>query len=141
MRGTEVRSPPRRKASVPVEREERLRKAHARAQTLRSAFPSASLVKVHLQFLPAGDPPHAAQSFQLYPGARMFFDYPCPYGGCDGVFELGTEADRTLMGDKPSVSGVLECGGHRARDGLPHQPCGLRMNYKISARHEPPSPA
>ena len=119
-----------------LEREERLRKSRARAQTLRSSFPSASLVEVRLQFLPATTPPHAEQSFKLYPGARAFFGYPCPYGDCDGIYELGPEADRALTGHSSCVTGTLECGGVRSRDGLSKQPCGLRVTYRIAAHHE-----
>jgi hypothetical protein len=128
---------PRQKPSAFRERKERLRKARDAAQTLRSAFPNATLVNVQLQFLPASAPPHAAQSFVIYPGARAFFEYPCPYGDCDGIYELGAAAVQALAQDSSGVSGTLECGGLRSRDGLQRQPCGLNMSYTITARHEP----
>lgn len=132
-----MRFPPRNKVSAFREREENLRKARLSAQTLRDAAPEASLVDVQLAFLPAAAPPHAAQSFQLYPPARAFFSYPCPYGDCDGVYNLGVEAARVLVREKSSVAGTVECAGSRSRDGLQGQTCGLRMTYSISAQHEP----
>jgi hypothetical protein len=118
------------------EREERLRRGRLEAGTLRDRFPSASLVSVELIFDPATELPHAPQSFALYPAARAFFWYPCPYGDCDGVFDLSVPAERALENTKPRVSGVLECTGVRVRDRRPKQPCGLRVNYSISAKHE-----
>jgi hypothetical protein len=128
---------PRQKPSVSRERRERLRTAHDAAQTLRDAFPGATLVSVQLQFLPVTAPPHAAQSFVMYPAARAFFEYPCPYGDCDGIYELGAAAVRALTRDGSGVSGIAECCGLRFRDGLPRQPCGLRMSYTITARQAP----
>jgi hypothetical protein len=126
---------PNKKLSIFREREERLRKGHAAAHTLRNAFPTATHVTVQLRFLPAAAPPHAEQSFVLYPGARAFFAYPCPYGDCNGIYDLRAEAVRALGGEKSRVAGTLECGGVRCKDGLLRQPCGLRVSYTISARH------
>jgi hypothetical protein len=131
-----VRFPPRNKIPTARERDERLRKGHSEAPVLRDASPGAMLVNVHLSFLPANEPPHAEQSFALYPAARAFFVYPCPYGDCDGVYDLSAEAARTLGREKSNVTGVVECGGTRSRDGLQGQPCGLRVSYTISAKHE-----
>jgi hypothetical protein len=127
---------PRQKPSLFRERKERLRKARDAAATLRSAFPKATLVNIELQFLPATAPPHAAQSFVMYPAARAFFEYPCPYGDCDGIYELGAAAAQALGGENSAVSGTLECGGLRSRDGLQRQPCGLAMSYTITTKHD-----
>jgi hypothetical protein len=127
----------RQKTPVSRERKERLRKAHDAAQTLRDAFPHATLVSVQLQFLPVTAPPHAAQSFVMFPGARAFFQYPCPYGDCDGIYELGAAAARALALDSSGVCGTVECCGLRSRDGLPRQPCGLRVSYTITAPQTP----
>jgi hypothetical protein len=133
----DMRPLPRQKPSAFRERKERLRRAADAAQTLRSACPNAALVIVQLQFLPAAAPPHAAQSFSLYPGARAFFEYACPYGDCDGIYELGAAASQALSPEHPDVSGTLECSGLRSRNGLQRQPCGLRVDYTITVRREP----
>lgn len=132
-----MRLQPRQKLSAFRERKERLRRARDSAQTLRNAYPHAMLVNVQLQFLPASAPPHAAQSFVMYPGARAFFEYPCPYGDCDGVYQLGTAAVQALAHESCDASGTLECCGARARDGQQRQPCGLRMTYTIAAQYDP----
>lgn len=132
-----MRFPPRNKVSAYREREERLRKGRLSAQTLREASPETTLVNVQLKFLPIAAPPHAAQSFVLYPSARAFFSYPCPYGDCDGVYDLSAEAARALGREKSRVTGTVECAGARSRDGLQAQPCGLRVSYTIGAQHEP----
>jgi hypothetical protein len=103
---------------------------------LRAAFPNAATVNVQLRFLPATAPLHAAQSFMLYPAARAYFSYPCPYGDCDGIYDLSTPAHQALGRKAGSVSGTLECAGVRSRDGLQRQPCGLRVSFTISAQHE-----
>jgi hypothetical protein len=136
-----MRFPPRNKVPASREREERLRKGRMAAQALRDVFPSATLVTVNLNFVPTEAPPHAAQSFSLYPAARAFFSYPCPYGDCDGIYDLSTEADRAVANGKSRVTGVLTCDGMRARDGRQGQPCGLRVNYSIGAEHEVARPA
>lgn len=123
------------------ERDEQLRSARAGAQPLRVAFPTASVVNVHLRFLPATAPLHAAQSFVLYPAAKAFFAYPCPYGDCDGIYDLAADAARALAGDTSRVTGVSECAGARSRDGLQRQLCGLRLSYTISATRESLVPA
>jgi hypothetical protein len=131
-----MRPAPRQKVSSFREREERLRKGRDAAQTLRAAFPNTSTVNVQLRFLPATAPLHAAQSFMLYPAARAYFSYPCPYGDCDGIYDLDAPAHQALGRKTGSVNGTLECAGVRSRDGLQRQPCGLRVSYTITAQHE-----
>jgi hypothetical protein len=124
------------KLSPSREREERLRTARAAAQPLRVVSPTTASVSIQLRFVGGSDPLHATQSFVLYPAAKACFAYPCPYGDCDGIYDLVAEASRTLSGQKTRVTGVCECTGMRSRDGLQRQPCGLRMSYTISAKHE-----
>jgi hypothetical protein len=123
------------KPSAFRDREERLRIGRTAAQPLRSVFPNAAIVNVQLRFLPETAPLHAAQTFALYPGAKAYFAYPCPYGDCDGIYDLASEANRALSGDKSRVTGTLECAGVRSREGLQKQPCGLRVSYTITAKH------
>jgi hypothetical protein len=94
------------------------------------------VVNVTLRFLTPTLPLHADQSFALYPAARAYFSYPCPYGDCDGVFDVSEPAGRTLAREKAQVAGTLTCSGLRSRDGLVRQSCGLRVNYTISSQHE-----
>jgi hypothetical protein len=125
----------RRKASETSARDERLRQMRAGAQTLRSTCPSASLVNVQLDFLSGAGQTHAAQSFVLYPGARAVFCYPCPYGDCDGIYDLSSEADQTLNRQRPRVTGISSCRGTRSRTLQPTTCCGLSVRYTIVAKH------
>jgi hypothetical protein len=125
-------SPPRNKVPTARDRADQMRKRRADSSTLREVSPETASVNVHLEFLPLSAPPHAAQSFVLYPAARAFFEYPCPYGDCDGVYNFSAEAKRVLGHEKKSVAGTVECSGMRSRDGTQKQVCGLRVSYRIS---------
>lgn len=111
------------------------------APALRIAAPTASIVKVTLQFVPPALPMYADQSFSLYPSARAYFGYPCPYGDCNGIFDLGAAARRTLNREEDQVVGSLVCEGLRSRDGASRQACGMRVTYTITAQHEPAAEA
>jgi hypothetical protein len=126
----------RKKTPVSREREERLRQLRAEAQPLRNACPSATRVNVVLEFLQSEEPQHAAQTFVMYPAASALFSYPCPYGDCDGIYDLTPEAKRTLGREAPQVTGTVNCSGTRSRDGQPQQPCGLGVRYTISTEHD-----
>jgi hypothetical protein len=130
-------APPRRKTPPVPDRGDRLRTARAAAQKLRSACPAATEVNVQLRFLPTTAPVHAEQSFVLYPAAQAYFAYPCPYGDCDGIYDLNSAADHALVRGKTRVSDTIECAGTRSRNGQSGQPCGLQLTYTITAQYEP----
>jgi hypothetical protein len=127
-----MRFPPRDKLPTARDRAELMRKRRAGSGTLREVSPGTASVNVHLDFLPSSAPPHAAQSFVLYPAARAFFEYPCPYGGCDGIYDFSAEAQRVLAHEKKCVTGIVQCTGMRSHDGSQKQACGLRVSYSIS---------
>jgi hypothetical protein len=124
----------RSKPSALRDRHELLRTGRAAAQALRRVCPTALFVNVQLQFLSA--PSHAAQSFILYPAAQAYFSFPCPYGDCDGIYDLDFAATRTLTRQAGRVTGTLECAGMRSGAGLSKQRCGLQVGYTITTRHE-----
>jgi hypothetical protein len=127
----------RQKVPTARDRGDELRKRRASAGTLREVSPGTALVKVQLSFLPLSAPPHAAQSFVLYPAARAFFEYPCPYGGCDGVYDFSTEATQALRKVTEPVTGTVECSGMRSHEGAQKEKCGLRVSYSIVAERTP----
>ena len=141
MRLSNTRTRPRSKPSALREREERLRAGRAAAQPLRNACPSATFVNVQLRFLPATAPAHVAQSFVLYPAAKAYFAYPCPYGDCSGIYNLDLEASRAMAAEKSRVTGTLECAGTRSHIGQPREQCGLQVRYMITTKHEAESTA
>lgn len=131
-----MRLSPKRKAPSPSDRRDELRKARAAAPTLRMACPDAALVRVELAFPEELRPPHAPQAFSVYPPAKAHFVYACPFGDCDGVYDLNEIAFGTLQAGKRKVRGTLTCTGHRARNGKSGCPCELAATYSIIVRHD-----
>jgi hypothetical protein len=132
-----MRVPSRKKTSVYQQRVEQWRKDRAAAQTLRDAFPAAARVNVRLQFLQPPGQTSSSQSYELYPPARAHFAYRCPYGDCDGIFDLGVPVVAALSRGASHVEGVLECSGVRSRAGLQRQSCGLRVRYTLAVQYKP----
>jgi hypothetical protein len=102
---------------------------------LRMACPEAELVRVELEF--QADPllAHAPQAFSLYPAAKAHFAYACPFGDCDGVYDLNSIAFEALRARKPKARGTLTCNGHRSRTGKVDEACELTLRYSITVRH------
>jgi hypothetical protein len=133
----DVRSSPPRGSSGFQDRAERLRSGRAAARSLREGFPAVTRVTVHLQFQADEAQSHADQSFVFYPGARAYFGFSCPYGDCDGIFDLTAAANSTLQQQVPRATGILECRGSRSRHRQPGQLCGLHLIYTVTAEHGP----
>ena len=134
LRSTRPRLATQKSVSVIQDRAERLRKGRAAAALLRDVCPRATHIAVRLKFQA---PPHTDQSFVLYPGARAYFGFPCPYGDCDGIYDLSHAAQSILEGTALQASGTLECDGLRSRHRIPRQPCGLQVSYIVNAQRLP----
>jgi hypothetical protein len=118
-----------------------LRKARAAAPTLSAACPEAALVRVELEF--QADPllAHAPQILSIYPPAKAHFAYACPFGDCDGVYDLNEIALGALRSGKARTRGILTCSGHRSRNGSARHTCDLALSYSITvACHSGRSP-
>jgi hypothetical protein len=129
-----VRFPPAKKDSTPVDRREELRKARASAPSLRTAWPDAALVRVELEFQANPLLAHAPQAYSLYPAAKAHFGYACPFGDCDGVYDLNAVVFETLQAGKRNARGTLTCSGHRSRSGKDEDVCALSLRYSITVR-------
>lgn len=114
-------------------RAEKLRRGRIAAPTLRDLAPDAAHLTVSLQFTGDEVRPHATQSFVLYPGARAYFEFPCPCGDCDGIYDLRPAAESALRNPGLQATGALECSGTRASHRVPSQPCGVQMSYTVTA--------
>jgi len=114
------------------DRAERLRRGRAAAPSLRELSPLTTHVVVRLQFRADETLTHADQSIVLYPGARAYFGFPCPYGDCDGIYDLtlAAQAAMTYLRSRPTET--LECSGTRSRHRL-LGPCGLQLSYTVTA--------
>ena len=108
-----------------------MRRGRASALALRMAYPSVQQLRLDLNF--EGAHPPAAQSHLLYPPARAFFAFPCPHADCDGEFDLTAVVQRTVADKAHASRGTIVCSGLRAFDHGSKQPCGLHLNYSVTA--------
>src|ERR1700739_1364669 len=103
-------------APSPARRQERmdqLRRDRATAQVLRTAFPTLKHLRIDLRFQGTSSSVPTPQSHVLYPPARAFFEYRCPYSDCDGQFDLGDAVTAALADATLRAQGSLECRGSR----------------------------
>jgi len=112
---------------------DQLRRDRATAQVLRAAFPTVQQLRIELRFEGPGSSAPTPQSHVLYPPARAFFEYPCPYSDCDGQFDLDGAVKAALADVTHRAQGVLECRGSRAGDHASRHPCLLRLVYEVTA--------
>ena len=129
-------------APSPVTRQGRmdqLRRDRATAQVLRTVFPALQHLRIELRFQgpPASVP--SPQSHVLYPSARAFFEYRCPYSDCDGQFDLSDAVKAALADATHRAHGVLECGGSRGGGATSRRPCLLQLLYEVTATYRPQS--
>ena len=120
-------------AAVRQERSERLRHGREAAQALRSAFPSVQQLRLDMRFEGTGTNTPTSQSHVLYPPARAFFMFPCPYADCDGQFDLTADVNAALADRSPRAESVLECPGFRVGERATRHPCLLRLVHRITA--------
>lgn len=110
-------------------------KGRAAAVKLDAVRPGLESVDVELRFEPVDGLAHADQLFSLFPAAKAYFVYPCPFGDCDGLYDLQSRVLTALEGKKSSASDSLKCTGARIRNGVPGSACELQMSFTIQARY------
>ncbi len=116
-------------------REKSLQK-RAKAGVLAKAFPDVEQVRVQLRFVATANPMPAAQVHALYPSAHAYFEFACPYGDCDGSFDLNGAALPLLRSSAAHTEGTMHCSGSRTAGGMTRQPCKLRADYWIDAKYQ-----
>lgn len=116
-------------------RTDRLRRDRAAAQALRAAFPSVQQLRLDMRFEDTAPEPPTSQSHVLYPPARAFFTFPCPYADCDGEFDLTAAVNAAVINQSYRTEGLVQCSGKRIRDHASRQPCLLRLLHRITATH------
>ena len=120
-------------ATMRQERMDQFRRDRATAPVLRATFPMVEQLRIELKFEAPSSSAPTPQSHVLYPPARAFFEYPCPYWDCDGQFDLGGAVRAALADATHRAEGVLECQGSRIGDRASKRPCLLRLSYEVSA--------
>jgi hypothetical protein len=122
-------------AATRQRRLEQLRRDRAAAVLLRNAFPSVQHLRIELKFQAHGASAPTPQSHVLYPPARAFFEFSCPYSDCDGQFDLGGAVKAALADVAHQASGELECRGSRGSDPASRRACGLHLGYEVMATY------
>ena len=118
---------------------DQLRRDRAAAQVMRAAFPALEHLRIELRFQGSGASAPTSQSHMLYPPARAFFEYPCPYSDCDGQFDLSGAVRAASADATRRAEGVLECSGSRGRDHASRGRCQLQLVYVVVAVYRPQS--
>jgi hypothetical protein len=116
------------------QRREQSRRRRVGAGTLAVSFPDLAQLRIQLKFEDASDRPPTGQVHDLYPSAPAFFEFACPYGDCDGIFDLREAVASMFAAAAHQGSGAMACPGCRTGPAVARQPCGLRAVYTISAR-------
>lgn len=114
---------------------EQLRRDRAAAQALHTVFPALQHLRIELSFRGPSSGAPTPQSHVLYPPARAFFEYRCPYSDCDGHFDLSGAVKAAVADATHHAQGVLECRGARGHDPTSRRPCVLQLIYEVIATH------
>jgi hypothetical protein len=120
-------------AALRQERIDQFRRERVTAPVLRAKFPTVEQLRIELKFEAPNTTAPTPQSHELYPPARAFFEFPCPYWDCDGRFDLGGAVRSALADATHRAEGVLECQGSRIGDRASRRPCLLRLSYEVTA--------
>lgn len=120
--------------SLLEQRREVSRRKRAAAGTLDEQFPAVARVRIELSFPDTAGPAPARQLHDIYPPAPAYFDFSCPYGDCDGGFDLNKAASSVMKAATIHAEGTIECSGNRV--GMTRLPCTLRAHYRIAAEYE-----
>jgi hypothetical protein len=110
---------------------EKQRRDRLAAKELRVQFPQFTTLRVDLVFDDEVSMPPAPQSIVLYPPARAYFVYPCPYAGCSGELDLAANVDDIAAQGTERAGGHVRCSGERHG---PHGKalCDLHIEYSIA---------
>lgn len=117
-------------------RRDLLRKARLDAPTLRALLPAAMQVSVELTFEVAAQLTQGPLTSTVFPPARAHFVYGCPFGDCDGTYDLDEEIFGMLRAGVRRASGARHCCGHRARRSGYGPQCGLGLTYSVTVQYQ-----
>lgn len=120
--------------SLIEQRREQSRRKRAAAGTLSSEFPTVERVRIELSFPVTSGPAPAAQAHVMYPPAPAYFEFACPYGDCDGGFDLNEIASSIMTSSTLHAQGTVQCSGSRI--GMSRLPCSLNAHYRVAAEYE-----
>jgi hypothetical protein len=116
-----------------------LRRDRDMAPLLRAMFPKLEHLRIDLRFTGPDSNVPTAQIHRLYPPARAFFEYRCPYSDCDGRFQLDDAVRMAVDDAAHRAKGLIECNGSRGQDLSARRPCLLQLDYDVTADCQPTS--
>jgi len=128
-----MRLGPARGAAMRQDQSAQLRRDQDAAPKLSVMFPAVQQLRIELSFEGGGATTPVPQARILHPPARAHFSFPCPYGDCDGRFELAAAVHAAVADPSHRFEGVLECAGSRASDIASKSPCQLRLHFTLTA--------
>jgi len=107
---------------------ERQRRGRTATPQIRARYPSLDSLQVEFEFSDLGKFVPSSQITVFHPSAPAFFCFACPFGDCDGEFDLTNAIDLTARSGQSQASGEVCCVGTRHRAAA----CTLRLEYSIS---------
>ena len=109
-----------------------MRERHRRRRTatplIRARYPGLDSVRIEFEFSDRGKFVPASQLMAFHPSAPAFFCFACPFGDCDGEFDLTSVIDLTARSGQQQANGEVRCVGTRHRVAA----CTLCLEYSIS---------
>jgi len=101
----------------------------AAAPALRTCYPTFASVRLGFGFHDGAKFVPSAQVTVFHPPARAYFWFVCPYGDCDGEFDLTQAVEVMASGHQSRADGQLRCAGTRHGG----TPCTLSLTYFVAA--------
>jgi hypothetical protein len=102
----------------------------ATAPALSTSYPTLASLRVGFDFNDGAKFVPSSQVTVFHPPARAYFRFACPYGDCDGEFDLTQAVELMTSGDQLRAGGHLRCVGTRHGG----TQCTLCLTYSVAAR-------
>jgi len=119
---------------TPVTGRRAVRDRQARERTaaspLRARYPTLVSLQLGFEFSDSSEFLPSPQVTVFHPPARAYFRFVCPYGDCDGEFDLADPIATMLNARESRAHGQLHCAGTR-HGGVS---CTLHLDYSLLAQ-------
>ena len=99
------------------------------APQLRLRYPKLTSLQLGFVFSDTSAFLPSPQMTVLHPPARAYFCFACPYGDCDGEFDLTDAIERMIGAREARARGAVCCAGTRHGS----DSCKLRLEYTLVA--------
>ena len=107
---------------------ERQRRGRTATLAMRDRYPALSSLQIDFDFSDQGEFVPSPQVTVLHPPARAYFCFACPYGDCDGDFDLTQAVDLAVSSGESLSRGQVHCAGKRHRGVA----CTLCLGYTVT---------